>query len=189
MQYLRGFGERYAFNTDAFTDRPLNPHRGTLLAASVQHFIEQTSTAGDFMQYTIEAQQYVSIRNDYHTLALRHRSVFTDRLGSAQVPFYQLPYLGGNHSLRGFSTYRFRDVHALLYNAEYRWRVWIMMDLVLFADAGKTFAEADQWGVTDLETSLGGGLRVTTTQSTLMRFEVARSPEDVRFIVTFNAAF
>ena len=84
---------------------------------------------------------------------------------------------------------RFRDAHALLYNAEYRWRIWLMMDLLLFADAGKVFSEADQWGVTDLNTSLGGGLRVSTSASTLMRFEVARSPEDVRFIVTFNAAF
>lgn len=188
-RYRRGFGERYTPNADALTDRPLSPHTGTLLTVEAERFFESTDTEGDYAQLTIEAQQYLSFWSDYHTLALRHRTVLTDPDDRARVPFYQLPYLGGDHTLRGFDTFRFRDLHALMYNVEYRWQIWLMADLLLFADAGKTFDHAATWGLTDLETSVGGGLRIATNQATLVRLEVARSPEDVRFIIRFNSSF
>lgn len=188
-RYERGFGERYTPNTDALTDRPLSPHTGTLLTVEGMRFFESTNTDGDFAQLTVEAQQYLSFWSKYHTLALRHRTVLTDPDNRARVPFYQLPYLGGAHTLRGYDTFRFRDLHALVYNVEYRWQVWLMADLVLFADAGKTFDEATAWGLTNLQTSVGGGLRIATGRSTLVRLEVARSPEDVRFIVRFSSSF
>lgn len=188
-RYERGFGERYTPNTDALTDRPLNPHSGTLVGAEVERYLEETSTSGNYTKYTLEAQHYLSFWQDYHTIALRHRSVFTNPDNDAKVPFYQLPYLGGNHTLRGYTTYRFRDLHTLLYNVEYRWRIWLKADLLLFADAGKTFDNAREWGLTNLDSSVGGGLRITTEKFTLVRVEVARSPEDVRLIVSFSAAF
>ncbi len=188
-RYERGFGERYTPNTDALTDRPLSPHTGTLLTIGAERYFESTNTDGDYAQLTVEAQQHLSFWSKYHTLALRHRTVLTDPDNRARVPFYQLPYLGGAHTLRGYDTFRFRDLHALVYNAEYRWQIWHMADLVLFADAGKTFGRATDWGLTDLNTSVGGGLRIVTDRSTLVRLEVARSPEDVRFIVRFNSSF
>ena len=183
------FGARYTPNADGLTDRPLSPHTGTFFAVEAERFFESTDTDGDYAQLTIEAQQYLSFWSKYHTLALRHRTVLTDPDDRARVPFYQLPYLGGDHTLRGFDTFQFRDLHALLYNVEYRWQIWLMADLLFFADAGKTFDDAATWGLTDLDTSVGGGLRITTNRSTLVRLEVARSPEDVRFIISFNSSF
>ena len=39
------------------------------------------------------------------------------------MPFYLMPTLGGNDSLRGFRDYRFRGPHALLLQGEYRFEV------------------------------------------------------------------
>jgi outer membrane protein assembly factor BamA len=188
-RYERGFGERYTPNTDELTDRPLSPHRGTLLSFEAFRFLENSATNGNFTQYQFEVQQYVSFRSEYHTLALRHRTTFTDPDNDAGAPFYLLPYVGGNYTLRGYPNFRFRDLHATLTNLEYRWRVWILMDLVAFVDVGKTFSEADAWGFTDLDRSVGGGVRLASTRSTFVRLEVARSRENTRVILVFNAAF
>ena len=53
------------------------------------------------------------------------------------MPFYYMPTLGGNDTLRGFREYRFRGPHAILPQAEYRWEIWSGLDAALFYDAGK----------------------------------------------------
>lgn len=189
-RYVCGFGECYAPGTNDLTNRPLSPHSGTLLAVKASRFYETTDVRGTFSQLRVEAQQYLSFWQRYHTLALRHRTVLTDPDEDDGVPFYQLPHLGGPHTLRGYDNFRFRNLHALLFNIEYRWQVWLLADLVLFADAGKTFARARQWGLTNLRTSYGGGLRFVTGRSTLLRLEVARNPSSgTRVIIRFNSAF
>jgi len=188
-RYKPDFGERYTPNTDALSDRPLSPHRGTFVAIEAMRFYEATATDGDFAQLQIEGQQYLSFWSKYHTVALRHRTVFTDPDDTDGVPFYQLPTLGGDHTLRGYGSFRFRDLHALVYNIEYRWQIWLMVNLVVFADAGKTFGSVEEWGLTGLDTSVGGGLRIATDQAALLRLEAAHGPDGVRWIVTFSNAF
>ena len=56
---------------------------------------------------------------------------------SSGVPFFMMPWLGGNDSLRGFRNYRFRAPHALLLQAEYRWEIWSGLDGALFYDTGQ----------------------------------------------------
>ena len=37
------------------------------------------------------------------------------------IPYFMLPSLGSGSTLRGYSSYRFRDRHSMLMNAEFRW--------------------------------------------------------------------
>ncbi|MFB6249988.1 MAG: BamA/TamA family outer membrane protein [Salinibacter sp.] len=174
VKYEREFGTRYIPSADDLTDRPLNPESGSLVSVDVTRFIEQGGLRASFTQAEIEGQQYVSFLNGYHTFALRHRSVFTDPDGEAAVPFYQLPYVGGNFTLRGYDEFRFRGPHhALLYNLEYRYKVWHHMDAVLFGDAGKVFDRVEEWGFSNLRYSYGAGLRFVMPRTTLFRFGVA----------------
>ena len=53
------------------------------------------------------------------------------------MPFYLMPTLGGNDTLRGFRAYRFRGPHAMLLQGEYRFELWSGLDAALFYDAGK----------------------------------------------------
>lgn len=173
VRYERDFGTRYVPSADDLTDRPLNPDSGTLVSLDYTRFHGLSDPDAGFDQAEVEVQQYVSVLNGYHTLALRHRSVFTD-LDDNAVPFYQLPYVGGNFTLRGYDEFRFRGgTHALLYNLEYRYKVWHHMDVALFGDAGKVFDAIDQWGVADLRYSYGAELRFITPRTTLLRFGVA----------------
>ena len=54
-----------------------------------------------------------------------------------RVPFFLLPTLGGNDTLRGFRAYRFRGPHSILLQGEYRWEIWSAFEAALFYDAGK----------------------------------------------------
>ena len=52
-----------------------------------------------------------------------------------------LPALGGGSSLRGFASWRFRDRHSLLLQAEWRVLVNSFFDMAIFSDAGKVTAQ------------------------------------------------
>ena len=51
-----------------------------------------------------------------------------------------MPELGGSHTLRGYSSWRFRDRNRLLLTGEYRWTAGPFVDMALFVDAGKVAA-------------------------------------------------
>ncbi len=191
VRYERDFGTRYIPLEEELTDRPLNPDRGTLLSLDYTRFRELGDPDASFSQVEVEAQQYVSLLNGYHTFALRHRSTFTEPDAGAAVPFYRLPYVGGNFTLRGYDEFRFQGgPHALLYNLEYRYKVWHHADMVLFGDAGKVFRQVDQWGLTNLRYSYGAEVRFTTARHTLLRFGVAFDESwDPRLVFEFNNIF
>ena len=57
-----------------------------------------------------------------------------------QIPFFMLPSVGGGSTLRGFSSWRFRDRNSLLLQAEWRIMVNRFLDTAVFYDAGKVTA-------------------------------------------------
>ena len=63
------------------------------------------------------------------------------RTTTKTIPFFMLPALGGGSSLRGFASWRFRDRHSLLLQAEWRVLVNSFFDTAIFYDAGKVTAE------------------------------------------------
>ena len=60
-----------------------------------------------------------------------------------QIPFFMLPALGGGSSLRGYSSWRFRDQNSLLLQAEWRIMVNRYLDMAFFYDAGKVAPRTD----------------------------------------------
>ena len=122
---------------------------------------------------------------------LSERRVFTARayLSTASassgqaVPFYLMPTLGGNETLRGYQAYRFRGPHALLLQGEYRFEVWSGLDAALFYDAGKVALRRRDLGFRDLETNYGFGFRFNTDHGTILRIgHGARRPRRRSFL-------
>ena len=71
-----------------------------------------------------------------------------------------LPALGGGSSLRGFTSWRFRDRHSLLLQAEWRVLVNSFFDTAIFYDAGKVTARRSDLDFKDLKTDFGIGFRM-----------------------------
>ena len=72
-------------------------------------------------------------------------------------------------------SYRFRDRHSILATAEYRWYVQEYVEMAIFYDAGKVVPRKGDLDFTGLKSDIGIGLRFHTPQTTVLRFEVARS--------------
>lgn len=79
----------------------------------------------------------MSFLAERRVLVGRVRVATTDAEDASIVPFFLLPFLGGNDTLRGFRAYRFRGPHSILLQGEYRWEIWSAFEAALFVDAGK----------------------------------------------------
>ena len=126
----------------------------------------------------MDLRQFVSILSERRILMGR---AFVSTSGTSDgqtMPFYLMPTLGGNDSLRGFRDYRFRGPHALLLQGEYRFEVWSGLDAALFYDAGKVEMRRGDLDLRRLESDYGVGLRVNTDNGLILRVDSAFGSRD-----------
>jgi outer membrane protein assembly factor BamA len=100
-----------------------------------------------------------------------------------------MPALGGNHFLRGYSSWRFRDRNRMLFSGEYRWTAGPLVDMALFMDAGKVAARTADMNLRGLKTSVGVDLNLHTPSATITRIELARSREGISVALAFSPSF
>ena len=99
-----------------------------------------------------------------------------------------LPALGGGSTLRGFSSWRFRDRHSLLLQAEWRVLVSPFIDMALFYDAGKVTASRSDLDFDGLKTDFGVGFRLHGPMVTPLRIELAKGNEGLHVIFSSSAS-
>lgn len=191
-----GFGDtEFFFRTglEVTVDRrdvPELPRAGTFAMLRVENFADLTESDLDFRRYRAELEHYFPFFHRQQTVVLRGMVTFTDPHGeSGRVPFYFMPTLGHGEDLRGFKSFRFRDRHAMLLQAEYRWQAWMGLQMALFVDAGKVFGELRELGFDDLEISHGLGFRFHAVRDLLVRVDIARSDETIRPHLSFSHVF
>ena len=122
-------------------------------------------------------------------IALRAATSSTETSNGNDVPYFLMPDLGGSHTLRGYSTWRFRDRNRLLFTGEYRWTAGPFVDMALFADAGKVAARFSDLDLHDLKQSYGIGLTLHTLNRTVTRIELARTREGMGLSFSFSPSF
>ena len=106
------------------------------------------------------------------------------------MPFYEMPTLGGNDTLRGFRDYRFRGPHALLLQREYRIELWSALDLALFYDAGKVAMRRADLDFSDLERDYGVGFRFNSDNGIILRVDAAFGSRDGKHLwIVFGGVF
>jgi surface antigen Omp85-like protein len=136
-----------------------------------------------------ELIQHVPLLRETWVLSFRGRvqsTVGDDDL----VPYFLLPYLGSGTSLRGYPTGRFRDRHALLTSAEFRWIASrVGLDMAIFYDAGKVANRREDLDFSDLKSDWGIGLRFHGPTVTPLRIEGAKAKEGWRLVISSSAAF
>lgn len=170
-------------------DNPGGPRRGGNYYARYTYYFDRDLGRYDFRRLDAEVQQYFPFFNERRVIALRGKSVTTYTRAGQRVPFYLQPVLGGSDDLRGFRPFRFYDDNLLVFNAEYRWETFSGLDMAIFADAGKVFAQHSQWNVRDLEASYGIGMRFNVRNDVFMRIDVGFSHEGYQVWVKFNNVF
>ena len=167
---------------------PLYSRVGTYLGGAMLNYIDPDHTYS-FNRIDLEGVQHIPILRENWVLSLRARVQSTlddDDL----VPYFLLPSLGGGSSLRGYSSWRFRDRHSLLTSVEWRWIPnRLGMDMAFFFDAGKVTSLRRDLDFSDLEHDAGIGLRFHTPGMTILRTELAHGSEGWKAVFSSGAAF
>ena len=136
-----------------------------------------------------EIVQHIPLLRENWVISL-HGLVQTTLDDDDVVPHYLLPALGSGSTLRGYSSWRFRDRHALLMSAEWRWIPnRLAMDMAIFYDTGKVTSQFDDISFKDLKNSYGIGVRFHSPFATPLRIELAKSKEGTRIVFSGGAAF
>jgi hypothetical protein len=170
-------------------DQPGHPTSGGLYRAAIASYSDRSADASSFRRYEVEASHFVPLFTRKWILALHAWEVFSDTSSGDVVPFYLMPSLGGQNTLRGFYDYRFHDNNMQSFNVESRWALFTHVDAAVFADAGKVSPRAGGLDFTDLKSSYGVGLRLHNATSTLARLDVGHSSEGWRVFFKISDPF
>jgi hypothetical protein len=168
-------------------DSPSHPLHGGLYRSEAVIFSDRDTGRFSFRRYELEGVQAVPLVTGRWTLLFHGWTVFSDTTGSSEVPAYMMPSLGGSTTLRSFSDYRFHDRHFVLASAESRLALFEHIDAALFADAGGVATRVRDLGFK--EVSVGAGLRVHVSATTIARVDVAHGREGWRMLLRLNEPF
>jgi hypothetical protein len=125
-----------------------------------------------FWHHGAEITGYVDLYRRTRVLVLR-AMVEGVNGNEAEIPFSELPRLGGPNRLRGYPLGRFRDETVALGTIEYRYPVHQFVAGALYCDVGqvgKSYADLfdERW-----KTGFGAGLIVRSRDRQLFTFDVA----------------
>jgi opacity protein-like surface antigen len=162
--------------------------RGGFYGVSFHDFTDPHHRYG-FTQVDYEALQHVPILRETWVLSFRGLLSTTQTKSDEVIPFYMLPAIGGGSSLRGYSSWRFRDRNSLKLQAEWRVMVNRFLDMAVFYDAGKVAADTGDLNLSDLRSDFGLGFRFHGPLSTPLRIDVAHSDEGFRIVWAASAVF
>jgi hypothetical protein len=163
--------------------------RGAYLAATLHDYRDGDEAFG-FQLAEYEGIAHLPILRETWVLSFRGRVQNAFEKDGQEIPFFMLPSVGGGSSLRGFSSWRFRDMNSLLLQAEWRIMVNRYLDLAFFYDAGKVAARTSDLDFDRLKDNYGLGVRFHGPFATPLRVELARSREsNLSFIFSSGASF
>ena len=158
------------------------------------HFIDITTLFNqaffgsdfNFNNLTIDARKYVKLWNK-NVLALQG---FVN-LNDGNIPFKQLATIGSESYMRGYYNGRFRDNHAMAFQAELRKKVWGPISLTFFGGFGNV---ANQTSIlfTNLKPNYGIGFRAIAIRRdhVNIRIDYGRGENGIQgFYFTMNEAF
>jgi hypothetical protein len=162
--------------------------RGAYIAATLHDYRDQDDRYG-FQMVNYEGIGHLPILRETWVISARARVQTADEKGGQLIPFFMLPSLGGGSSLRGYSSWRFRDKNSLLLQAEWRIMASRYFDTAFFYDTGKVTARTSDLDFDGLKSDYGVGFRFHSPFATPLRIEFAKSKEGLQFIFSSSAAF
>jgi hypothetical protein len=160
------------------------PTSGFLYRAAMTSYSDQSTGTFSFREYEAEGAHFLPVTGRNWIFALHGWVLVSDVPEGHQIPFYMMPAIGGNNSIRSYLDYRFHDQNLVVVNAESRWALYTHLDAALFVDAGNVAPRAGDLNLD--KNGYGAGLRLHTDRATFARLDVAHGPEG--WLVVFRTS-
>ena len=194
-QTLPGLGAKVNYlhtqGTIAIDSRtaPDYTRRGVFLGATLHDYSDRDNAFGfRFAEY--EAIEHIPILRETWVLSFRQRVQTVYDKDGEQTPFFMMPAVGGGSSLRGFSSWRYRDRNSLLLQAEWRIMINRYLDLAVFYDTGKVETRRSDLDFDRLKSDWGVGVRFHGPFATPLRVDFSHSRESsLSFTFATGASF
>jgi len=165
---------------------PRSVHGTGSFAAVFGGRVDRLDGGADFWRYGVELQHYMRIAKGPRLLIARFHGEAVSGTRD-QVPFTELPMLGGATFLRGYTFERFRDRVAAVGSIAYEWDLSHLLDAYVFTDAGRVFSSIDGATFRDMRVGYGIGLELHSDTGFLFEGSIASSIDGgVFFSVSFN---
>jgi hypothetical protein len=169
---------------------PKNARKGGWYRIDLSHFDDRATGQFTFDRLDVDLRQFVGFLAGRRVIAARLFVSTSDASEERAVPFYLMPTLGGNDTLRGFREYRFRGPNTLFTQLEYRWEIWSGLDGALFYDAGKVADRRADLSFANLESDYGFGFRFNTDESIVFRIDAGFGSRDGKHLyIVFGGVF
>jgi hypothetical protein len=162
--------------------------RGGFYGVTGHEYRDRDDALG-FRGVDYEVIQHIPVLRESWVISLHGLAKTTWAKTDQEIPFYMLPSLGGGGNLRGFMSHRFSDRDSLLLQAEWRIMANRFFDSAVFYDAGKVVARTSDLDLDHLKHDYGFGVRFHAPNATVLRVDVARSPEGTRLVFAASPAF
>lgn len=174
------------------TRRTILPHLPTIvpsigwrLAGSARYHHGLGDDPSRFTALEVDVQRWQNLYGGDRVLILR--GLYRTAVGDLDdIPFIDLPTLGGSTLLRGHSFDRFRDRIAGMVSAEYDYPIARFAIGFLFVDAGRVWRSLSDIDADGLRVGFGGGFQFHSGASFLGRLTFATSKDGGFF---FNLSF
>jgi outer membrane protein assembly factor BamA len=168
-------------------DHILAPRKGMFLETMINYGLgEADGSRTRFWQMMVDVRKYFS-PNERNVIATH--GLF--QTCSGDVPFRILPSLGGPLIHRGYYMGRFRDKHATLLQAEWRYSFPKKWGFTVFSSVGKVSNTFKELNLNGLHPALGTGLRYRMSQrdQTTIRLDYSKTPDSQGIYLYFAEAF
>jgi outer membrane protein assembly factor BamA len=166
-------------------DQPGYPMDGGLYRAAWTRYNDRDQGEFSFDRYELEAARFIPMVGRRSVLALRGWTVLTP--SGQSVPFYLMPSMGGDGTLRGYLNYRFHEKNMLVLNAESRWALSKHVDGAFFVEAGDVVPRAGNLGIG--RKTFGFGLRLHRETGTLVRLDLGHGRDGWHFLFRTSDPF
>jgi hypothetical protein len=162
--------------------------RGGLYEVSYHNYADRDSTYS-FDRFDAEIVQHIPVLRENWVISL-HGLLQSTLDDDDAVPYFLMPSLGSGSTLRGYSSWRFRDRQSLLMSAEWRWIPnRLGLDMAVFYDVGIVTPQFRQLTLNGMKSDVGIGIRFHSPISTPLRIDLARGREGFNLVFSGGAAF
>jgi hypothetical protein len=162
--------------------------RGGFYGITVHDYTDRHEAFG-FRQLDYELIQHFPILREAWVISLHGLAQTAFDKGDHRIPFFMYPALGNGSTLRGYTSWRFRDRNSLLVQAEWRIMANRFLDTAVFYDAGKVTPTKADLNFEGLKNDYGFGVRFHGPFTTALRVDVARSAEGTVLVFATGPSF